>query len=107
MMSLVEVRFKKYHRAERLTRSGLLFFLAIVGIGAVAINSGNNLLYLILFFRDCCRLRTFAISRSRSTLQTRSTPVGRRCWQSVFATSVRSRCFSRASTSGWAETLFR
>jgi len=45
-MSLVEVRFRKYHRAERLTRSGLLFFLAIVGIGAVAINSGNNLLYL-------------------------------------------------------------
>ena len=46
-MSLVEVRFKRYHRAERLTRSGLLFFIAIVGIGAVAINSGNNLLYLI------------------------------------------------------------
>jgi uncharacterized protein (DUF58 family) len=46
-MSLVEVRFRKYHRAERLTRSGLLFFLAIIGIGAVAINSGNNLLYLI------------------------------------------------------------
>jgi uncharacterized protein (DUF58 family) len=46
-MSLVEVRFRKYHRAERLTRSGFLFFLAIVGIGAVAINSGNNLLYLV------------------------------------------------------------
>ncbi|MHB8106959.1 MAG: DUF58 domain-containing protein [Candidatus Cryosericum sp.] len=46
-MSLVELRFRKYHRAERLTRSGLLFFLAIIGIGAVAINSGNNLLYLV------------------------------------------------------------
>ena len=46
-MNLVEVRFRKHHRAERLTRSGLLFFLAIIGIGAVAINSGNNLLYLI------------------------------------------------------------
>jgi len=46
-MSVVEVRFRKYHRAERLTRSGLLFFLAIIGIGAVAINSGNNLLYLV------------------------------------------------------------
>jgi len=46
-MNLVEVRYRKSHRAERLTRSGLLFFLAIIGIGAVAINSGNNLLYLI------------------------------------------------------------
>lgn len=46
-MSLVEVRYRKYRRAERLTRSGLLFFLVIIGIGAVAINSGNNLLYLI------------------------------------------------------------
>jgi uncharacterized protein (DUF58 family) len=46
-VSVIEVRFRKYHRAERLTRSGLLFFLAIIGIGAVAINSGNNLLYLI------------------------------------------------------------
>ena len=46
-MSLAEVRFRRYHRAERLTRSGFLFFLAIVGIGAVAINSGNNLLYLV------------------------------------------------------------
>lgn len=42
----MEVRFRRRHRAERLTRSGLLFFLAIVGIGAVAVNSGNNLLYL-------------------------------------------------------------
>ena len=42
-----EVRFRRYHRAERLTRSGFLFFLAIVGIGGVAINSGNNLLYLV------------------------------------------------------------
>ncbi|MHB8108219.1 MAG: DUF58 domain-containing protein [Candidatus Cryosericum sp.] len=46
-MSLGELRFRRYHRAERLTRSGFLFFLAIVGIGAVAINSGNNLLYLV------------------------------------------------------------
>jgi len=46
-MSLAGVRFMRYHRAERLTRSGFLFFLAIVGIGAVAINSGNNLLYLV------------------------------------------------------------
>jgi uncharacterized protein (DUF58 family) len=46
-MGLGEVWFRKYHRAERLTRSGLLFFLAITGIGAVAINSGNNLLYLV------------------------------------------------------------
>jgi uncharacterized protein (DUF58 family) len=46
-MKLVEVRWRKYRRAERLTRSGFLFFLAIVGIGAVAINSGNNLLYLV------------------------------------------------------------
>jgi len=46
-MNLIEVRYRKSHRAERLTRSGLLFFLAIIGIGAVAINSGNNLLYLI------------------------------------------------------------
>jgi uncharacterized protein (DUF58 family) len=46
-MSLVEVRWRRYRRAERLTRSGFLFFLAIVGIGAVAINSGNNLLYLV------------------------------------------------------------
>lgn len=46
-MTLVEVQFRRYHRAERLTRSGFLFFLAIVGIGAVAINSGNNLLYLV------------------------------------------------------------
>lgn len=45
-MNLMEVRFRRHHRAERLTRSGLLLFLAIVGIGAVAINSGNNLLYL-------------------------------------------------------------
>lgn len=42
----MEVRFRRRHRAERLTRSGLLFFLAIVAIGAVAVNSGNNLLYL-------------------------------------------------------------
>jgi uncharacterized protein (DUF58 family) len=46
-MTLGEIRWRRYHRAERLTRSGLLFFLAIVGIGAVAINSGNNLLYLV------------------------------------------------------------
>ncbi len=46
-MSLAELRFRRYHRAERLTRSGFLFFLAITGIGAVAINSGNNLLYLV------------------------------------------------------------
>jgi len=46
-MVLGEIRWRRYHRAERLTRSGLLFFLAIVGIGAVAINSGNNLLYLV------------------------------------------------------------
>ncbi|HWQ21945.1 MAG TPA: DUF58 domain-containing protein [Clostridia bacterium] len=46
-MRLGELRFRRYHRAERLTRSGFLFFLAIVGIGAVAINSGNNLLYLV------------------------------------------------------------
>ncbi len=42
-----EALWRKYHRAERLTRSGFLFFLAIVGIGAVAVNSGNNLLYLV------------------------------------------------------------
>jgi uncharacterized protein (DUF58 family) len=46
-MSLAEVRLRRYHRTERLTRSGFLFFLAIVGIGMVAINSGNNLLYLV------------------------------------------------------------
>lgn len=46
-MSLGEIRWRRYHRAERLTRSGLLLFLSIVGIGAVAINSGNNLLYLV------------------------------------------------------------
>jgi uncharacterized protein (DUF58 family) len=46
-MVLGEIRWRRYHRAERLTRSGFLFFLAIVGIGAVAINSGNNLLYLV------------------------------------------------------------
>lgn len=46
-MSLAEIRWRRHRRAERLTRSGFLFFLAIVGIGAVAINSGNNLLYLV------------------------------------------------------------
>ena len=43
----MEIRIGRRHRSERLTRSGLLLFLAIVSIGAVAVNSGNNLLYLV------------------------------------------------------------
>lgn len=43
----MEIRIRRRHRSERLTRSGLLLFLAIVSIGAVAVNSGNNLLYLV------------------------------------------------------------
>ena len=50
-MSLVEVRFRKYHRAERLTRSGLLFFLAIIGIGAGALHSGKKLLFFLFLAR--------------------------------------------------------
>ncbi len=46
-MNLLELRYRRHHRSERLTRSGLLFFLTIIAIGAVAINSGNNLLYLV------------------------------------------------------------
>ncbi len=43
----MEIRIRRRHRSERLTGSGLLLFLAIVSIGAVAVNSGNNLLYLV------------------------------------------------------------
>jgi len=69
----MEVRFRRRHRSERLTRSGLLFFLAVVAIGAVAVNSGNNLLYLTfsvllsaLISQGCYPSQIFSISTSRS-----------------------------------------
>ena len=98
-MSLVEVRFRRYHRAERLTRSGLLFSLP--SWASARSPSTRATTYCILssahFFlpsssRDCCRSPTFVISRSRSTRWTRSMQVVRRRWPSGFAIPVRFRC---------------
>ncbi len=47
-MSAKRKRRSRYARQARFTREGRLFVLVTLGVGAAAVNTGNNLLYLML-----------------------------------------------------------
>jgi uncharacterized protein (DUF58 family) len=75
--------FKKIFRPRKLkfTREGILFILMTIGLGGAAINSGNNLLYLIL----AMMLSLIIASGMLSEINFRRVTVERRPPETAFA----------------------